>query len=60
MPDAAATITLRELARALAAHAVHTSVSYTVREVVGNSANAPTRAELIDTLAGEIEAAARR
>jgi hypothetical protein len=45
MPDAP--ITLPQLARALA-----------VREV-GNSPHAPTRAELIERLAEEIEAAAR-
>jgi hypothetical protein len=53
-----APITLRQLCRALAAHAVATSLSHAVREV-GNSPHAPTRAELIETLADEIEAAAQ-
>jgi hypothetical protein len=51
-------LTLRQFCRALAAHAAHTSLSHAVREV-GNSPHAPTRAELIDRLAEEIEAAAR-
>lgn len=51
-------LTLRQLCRALAAHAAHTSLSHAIREV-GLSPNAPTRAELIERLAGEIEAAAR-
>lgn len=51
-------LTLRVLARALACHAVHTSLSHAIREV-GNSPHAPTRAELIERLAGEIEAVAR-
>src|SRR4051794_41173067 len=45
-------ITLRQLSRALAAHAVATSLAHTVREV-GNSPHCPTRAELIDLLAGK-------
>jgi hypothetical protein len=50
-------VTLRQLCRALAAHAAHTSLAHTVREV-GMSPHCPTRAELIEALAAEIEAAA--
>jgi hypothetical protein len=51
-------LSLRQLARALAAHASLTALAHSIREV-GNSPYAPTQAELIDTLALEIEAAAR-
>jgi hypothetical protein len=54
-----APLTLRQLARALAWHVVHTSLAHTVREVSGSSPSAPTRQELIETLAAEIEAVAR-
>jgi hypothetical protein len=56
--DESVPVTLRQLCRALATHAAHTSLSHAVREV-GNSPHCPTRTELIDSLAAEIEAASR-
>ncbi len=58
MSDTAAPLTLHQLARALACHAVHTTLAHRVREV-GNSDHCPTRSELIDQLATLIEVTAR-
>jgi hypothetical protein len=58
LTDVGHPVTLRQLARALAAHAAHTILSHAVREV-GNSPHCPTRAELIDSLVAEIDTIAR-
>ena len=58
MSDPDRPVTVREMARMLACHAVHTTLAHRVREV-GNSEHCPTRSELTDQLATLIEVTAQ-